>query len=241
MAEEPIKLFARRSERYPQPNEIDAARSALERIAEQIPVLGLTTTHVIAQFLIPGVEQRREAWFKELADDLDDLKDSAAGFRIESLAENESFVSATIQATRIALSAHQREKREMLRNGLLRIALGNGPGDDLEQTFLRAIEEFTPSHVKILYTLWAGVRDLSNKGLWDNYSKRFDIPSYGAAVRLLFPEIQDTGLMEYMMRDLSRRGFSNVSDPGATFPMGSIVTNMGIGFLNFVIAPEKLK
>jgi hypothetical protein len=241
MADEPIRLFAPRSDRYPQPNELDATRSALEKVAEQVPVLGPATTHVIAQFLIPGVERRREAWFKELADDLDELKDTVTGFSIENLVDNERFVSATIQATRIALASHQQEKRQMLRNGLLRVAMGSGPGDDLEQAFLRAIEDFTPTHVKILYVLWAGLRDLSNRGLWDNYSKKYAVPNYGMAVQLLFPEINDVFVMEYMMRDLSRRGFSTISNPGASFPQGSIVTNMGMSFLKFVLTAEKPK
>jgi hypothetical protein len=240
MAEEPIRLFARRSERYPQPNELDTARSTIEKIVEQqLPVLGLVATQAIAQFLTPGIERRREMWFKELADVVDELEDTVAGFTVESLENNERFVSATIQATRIAIATHVQEKRDMLRNGLLRIALCNGPGDDLEQTFLRAIEEFTPSHVKILYVLWAGARDLTERGLWDAYSKRYDVANYGRAVQLLFPEISDVSLMQFMMRDLSMRGFSTIGDPGASFPQGSIVTNIGIGFLNFVLAPKK--
>jgi hypothetical protein len=64
MTEDPIKLFAPRADRYPQPNDIDATRTALEKTAELVPVLGPVTVHVIGQFLVPGVERRREEWFK---------------------------------------------------------------------------------------------------------------------------------------------------------------------------------
>ena len=107
VAEEPTKLFATRAEQYPQPNEVDTARRAIEKLAERVPVLGPITVHVIAQFLVPGVERRREEWFKGLADDLDRLQEKIEGFRVEDLANLDAFVSATIQATRIAIGTHQ--------------------------------------------------------------------------------------------------------------------------------------
>src|SRR5579863_2878303 len=118
MAEDPIKLFATRGERYLQPNEIDGTRTALEKAAELIPIFGPATVQVIAQFLVPGVERRREQWFKELADDFDRLKEKVDGFSVQNLVQNEPFVSATIQATRIAIGTHQEKKREYLRNAL---------------------------------------------------------------------------------------------------------------------------
>jgi hypothetical protein len=163
MAEDSTKLFATRAERYPQPDDTDKARVALEKIAEQVPFLGAATVHVIARFLVPGVERRREEWFKELADDFDRLKEQVDGFDIESLARNEAFVSATIQATRIAIGTHQDEKRQLLRNALLNIAMSNAFSEDMQHIYIRLIDEFTPSHVKILYFLWTGASRLAAK------------------------------------------------------------------------------
>jgi hypothetical protein len=70
----------------------------------------------------PGEERRREEWFKEPADDPDRLRDTVEGFRVENLAQNEVFGSATIQPTRIAMGTHQQEKREYLRDALRNIA-----------------------------------------------------------------------------------------------------------------------
>jgi len=107
MAEDPTKLFATHAERYPQSNELDATRTALEKVVEMVPVLGPITVHMIAHFLAPGVERRREEWFKELADGLDRLRETKECFNVESLAQSETFVSAAIQATRIAIATHQ--------------------------------------------------------------------------------------------------------------------------------------
>lgn len=111
---------------------------------------------VIGQFLLPGLERRREQWFKELADDFDRLKQTVDGFSVENLAQNDAFVSATIQATRIAIGTHQEKKREYLRNALLNIAVGKTRDEVKQQIFLSAVEAFTPAHVQALDLIWRG-------------------------------------------------------------------------------------
>ena len=124
MAEDLTKLLATRAERYPQPDDTDKARTAIEKIAEQVPILGPATVHIVSQFLMPAYQRRQEEWFKELADGLEEAERKIEGFSVKSLVQDEAFVSATIQATRMAVSTHQREKRTMLRNAVLNIALG---------------------------------------------------------------------------------------------------------------------
>jgi len=51
---------------------------------------------MIAHFLAPGVERRREEWFKELADGLDPLRETKKCLNVKSLAQSETFVSAAI-------------------------------------------------------------------------------------------------------------------------------------------------
>ena len=94
-------------------------------------------------------ERRRDEWFKELADAVD-VSENKCGKSAEEIFANESFVTATFQATRIAISTHQHEKRVLLRNALLNIASGKGPGEDMQHIYLRLVDEFTPSHVRIL-------------------------------------------------------------------------------------------
>ncbi|HYK36171.1 hypothetical protein [Alloacidobacterium sp.] len=236
MAEDTTKLFATRSERYPQPSDTDKARDALEKIVQQIPVLGPATVHVIAQFLVPGVERRREEWFKELADDFDCLKEKVNGF-IENLAQNEAFVTATIQATRIAIGTHQADKRRLLRNALLNIATSTAFSEDMQHIYLQWIEEFTSSHVKILHFLWTAVSRLAaaNGGTLPRGRSFQDVLDESE------PDFRNKGeLTGQILNDLKSRGL--VTGPQSmNFPFPQqVVTNQGGNFLQFVLRPEDI-
>ena len=187
--------------------------------------------------LAPPVARRRDDWFKEVADTLEEVRAKVDGFRMEDLANNESFISATIQASRIAIGVHQQEKRDMLRNALLNIATGRCPNEEMQQVYLNAIESFTTAHVKVLNVLWNGNRDLHDSGQW-NPLEPYRIGTYSNAIKLLHPELHDDGLLQYIMMDLKNKGFANVDKPSAPFPQPPAITNMGIEFMGFILKPK---
>lgn len=238
MAEDPIKLFATRAERYPEPTETDTAQAIAKAGIAAIPVIGGPINQILSLVLTPAVGRRRDEWLKELADALDQTEKRVAGFRIEKLADNEAFISATIQATLIAIGTHQREKREYLRNALLNIAKGITSDEIKQQFFLNAIEAFAPTHVKALNVIWRGGG--LNIG-WDKNSIPMTQRTYGAAIGLLAPEVNgQTSLIGAVLADLRNRGFSNLGGQDLAFPQGGMITNLGIEFLNFVLSPEDL-
>lgn len=150
MAEDPIKLFATQAERYPEPTDTDFAYGAARAALTAIPIVGGSITEVMSLVLAPAVARRRDTWFKELADGLEEAERKIDGFTVENLIQDEAFVSAVIDATRSAISTHKDEKRDALRNGLLNIALHRSTDKDQQQTFLRYIDELTVWHIRIL-------------------------------------------------------------------------------------------
>ena len=207
MTEDPIKLFSTRAERYPEPTESDIAQGTARAALAAIPLVGGSITEVLSMVLAPAVTRRRDEWLKELAEALDDLEAKVDGFKVENLAENEAFVSATIQASRIALATHAQEKRQALRNALLNVALKHGPNEDEQQIFLNDIEEFTTWHIRILQCL------LDNEAERRYMAEKVDNPNVSAASkreqRLLgtFPELAGrTAFYDTIIRDLHNRG-----------------------------------
>ena len=238
MTEDLTKLFDTRAKRYPEPTEADVVQGTARAALAAIPVIGGTITELLSVVLAPAVARRRDEWLKELADALDQLESTVAGFKVENLAENEAFVSATIQATRIAFGTHQREKREYLRNALLNIAKGIASDEIKQQIFLNAIEAFTPAHIKALNVIWRGG---GLKISWDENSIPIMQRTYGAAIGILAPEVKgQVSLIGAVLADLRNRGFSNLAGPDLSFPQGEITTNLGIEFLKFVLSQEKL-
>jgi len=64
MAEDPIKLFATRAERLPQPDDGQTLREAIEKGIEQVPVAGPITTFIASRFWAPSASRRLEEWLK---------------------------------------------------------------------------------------------------------------------------------------------------------------------------------
>lgn len=236
MAEEPIKLFAKRSERYPRRDDTEGAGETALEVLRSLPG-GSFPAYMLSLFFNP-FEQRRDEWFKELADGLEDLETTVEGFRLENAVKNPAFISAVNQATRAAIGTHQLEKRRYLRNALLNIAKGTTSDEIKQQIFLNAIEAFTPAHVKALNLIWRGA---GMKLHWDENSIPIGQRNYGAALGILAPEVKgQPSLMTAIFADLRNRGFSSLGTAETSFPQGGINTNLGIEFLNFVLSPEDL-
>ncbi len=240
MSEEPIKLFSSMSERYPQPSDADAVHAAARGLISLIPLVGSPIDELLSLVLAPSVSRRRDDWLKELADVVEETKRRMDGFKIEDLAQNEAFVSATIQATRIAAGTHKEEKRKILRNALLNIALGTGPDEDTQQIFLNIVDAFTASHVRVLDVLWRGPGLIAGKTLWDQNRVPINVRNYGTAIELLVPELKGQGtLAEYILTDLRSRGFTQLNSLTMNFPQGGTITNMGVQFMLFVLHPDE--
>ena len=163
MAEDPIQLFAPRSKRYPEPSDADVALGAGRAALAAIPMIGGTLTEVLSLVLAPAVTRRRDTWFKEVAEALEEAERKIDGFSVENLTQDEAFVSAVIEATRSAISTHKDEKRDALRNGLLNIALHRSTDEDQQQTFFRFIDELTVWHIRILKLFQSPIEQVSTR------------------------------------------------------------------------------
>jgi hypothetical protein len=62
--------------------------------------------------------KRREQWFTELAEAVEDLRERFQGFDPEALADNDAFVDAVMTAVPIVDRTSQAEKLDMLRNAV---------------------------------------------------------------------------------------------------------------------------
>jgi hypothetical protein len=241
MSEGPIKLFSTRAERYPEPTEADVALGAGRAALAAIPMIGGTLTEVLALVLAPAVSRRRDAWFKELADGLEDAELKIDGFRIENLTKDEAFVSAVIEATRSAISTHKDEKRDALRNGLLNIALRRSTDEDQQQTFLRYIDELTVWHLRLLSFFQNPSAHLAPTNLRADY---FTGGAIASLLETLYPDLQGKrDFYDQVAADLITRGFIN-SAPGFLHTMmtssGVIskrTTALADAFLAFIANP----
>lgn len=237
MSELVQKLFTTRAEQYPEPRAADIALGTTRAAIAGIPLVGGSITESMSVLFASPLEGRRNQWFREFANDFDRLEEKVEGCTIQSLVQDEVFVTAAIQATRIALSTHQVEKRALLRNALLNIATGHAPNEDMQHVYLRFIDEFTPSHVKLLYFLWTCNSRLAaaNGGILPQPM------DFNSVLQMLEPELQTQGeLVQQILEDLRSRGFATLQKINYAFPQ-DVVTNAGISFLQFVLLPGEFQ
>ncbi|WP_332643266.1 hypothetical protein [Aeromicrobium sp.] len=139
-----------------QPPKKSAGREVVQAVVEgalgAIPIAGSPLAASFVTAVDWRFNRRTAEWMEDLASAVDELQ-AGQGISFEDLAENEAFVDAVINATRAAQATHQTEKLQALRNAVLHSLDDDAPDVDEQARFIRLIEQFTPSHIRLLVFL----------------------------------------------------------------------------------------
>jgi hypothetical protein len=226
----------------PQPTGWDHAHIALKTALSAVPMVGSPAAELFAAIIAPPLARRRDEWLQSLADGLAALREQIDA---ESLAQNEAFISATMQASRAAIQTHQKEKLDALRNAVLNVAAGRAPEEDEQAMFLWYIETLTTWHIRVLKFFDSPLRTIAQRGA------RTDFPDTGALANLLesaYPELRGRrDLYDQVARDLRARGFLNSGDDVLHNMMSGSglaekrTTKMGDRFMAFIQEPPELQ
>lgn len=182
----------------------------------------------LIDWILPSpIEARRQEFMEDVAFVVRETAKRIDDVTPEKLSKNEAFVSALMQASRIAMSSHNKDKREYLRKALLNIATGEMIDETKQRIFLNAVEAFTPAHVRVVHLMWKpqvswGTQSMAQRQ-WIH------------AVEIAVPGLKgEEHLVRAIFTDVTNRGFSNLGRPDQPFPaMG--VTNLGAEFCRFIL------
>jgi hypothetical protein len=132
-------------------------REIVERAAEaalgSVPLVGAALAVTFVTALGWRIEERREKWFTQLAEGVEELRDRVEDLDLEKLTDNPLFVDAVVTATRAVVHTHQDEKLTALRNAVLNSVAADAPDADTQAIMLSLVDRFTPSHLRLV-TLW---------------------------------------------------------------------------------------
>lgn len=142
--------MSKESMKSPKRSKGDAAHMMIKAGLAAIPIAGGPVAEFMAYVIEPPLSKRRAEWEKSVTEKLNELEDKVEGFNVKELAEDESFVTTYINATRLAISEHREEKLVALRNAVLNSALPSSPDDDKLALFLSYIDRLTPWHLRLL-------------------------------------------------------------------------------------------
>ncbi len=206
----------------------------------QIPIIGAPASEILPLILAPPLERRRTEWLRALGERLKLLEAQVAGFKLESLRNNETFITTALHASQAAIRNHQQEKLEALRNSVLNSALPNPIEEDLQLIFIDYIDSLTPLHLKVLRFL-DDPKDWGQKH--EIHYPEWSEPSAASALELVFPELaEDRWLQMFLIGDLYNRGLIDIDSlqtrgRSKPQPLASRTTQMGKKLLHFITSP----
>jgi hypothetical protein len=206
----------------PKPTKSDIAHTLAKAGLSAIPMVGGPAAEIFSSVVAPPLARRRDAWMESIAVALKELETKVDGFRIENLRDNEIFITTVMRATQAAMSNHQKEKLDALRNAVINSALGIKIDQDTQQMFLEYVDSLTPSHLKVLSFLDdPRVYGQKNNVKFGNYMG-------GSVTTILeeaIPELKDKRTFyDQLITDLFNRGLINTDKNG----MNSMMTDSGM-------------
>lgn len=151
-----------------------------------VPIVGTVGAEMFNRLIAPPLQKRQQEWMDDVATELRRLA-ATNRLRLEDLPNNPAFVDAVMTASQAAIRTSQREKRDALRNAVLRSALPGAPDIDIQQIFLGLIDRLSVNHLRVLQlfqnpTNWFGVARQSVN--WQQFKVADDI------LHVAFPDLK---------------------------------------------------
>ena len=128
----------------------DVLHSTLKGIVDLTPVIGGILSEVFGYIIPAPIDNRRIEWMKSVSESIYELQEKNE-FQIDSLSENEMFITSIIRASQISQRTHQKEIRDALKNAVINSALNIDISENNQILYLNYLDSVTPIHIKILY------------------------------------------------------------------------------------------
>lgn len=203
-----------------------------------VPVVGGVAAALFTFLVTYGYNRRQQEWMDEISADVQDLLDEQ-GLTMQDLAQDEAFLDAVVDATRIATATSQREKWAWLRNGLRSVLADQDQELDEQHRFFRLVDELTLAHVRILMYFRDPATSLTAQGL--------ELPAGTTTPRqqlMRLPEFsqQREEWIDLLESDLTRWGLTKDTGRGAMMTANGALapklTGLGGRFLRFIESRE---
>jgi hypothetical protein len=179
----------------------DVAHTLARAGLSAIPVIGGAAVELLQAIVTPPLERRRREWMHAVGNMLRQLE-LQQRLVIEQLPNNPAFIDAALSAFQAALRTSQQEKLDALRNAAVNAALPDAPQVELQQLFIRVVDELTAWHLRVLAYFHDPQQLLRAKQLGQVFG------SPVTSFEQVFPELFDgrDDLLDQIWRDLLIRG-----------------------------------
>ena len=100
----------------------DVLFSLIKGLVDTTPIIGGVLSELFGYIIRRPIDKRTAKWMVLVSETLHELREKE-GFDIESLSDNEMFITAIVKASQIAQRTHQEEKLLSLRNAVINSCL----------------------------------------------------------------------------------------------------------------------
>ena len=211
----------------PRPSAGDVAHALAKAGLSSVPLVGGAAVELFTLLVQPPLERRRMAWMAAVGERL--LQLERTGVNLESLRNNEQFISLVMHASQIALRTHSTLKLQALRSAISSATQSIAADETLSHVYLNLVDELTPLHIRILMVL--------NSPPLPPEGQTITVPEI---LGLQIPELAGTHmLMHQLNRDLYNGGLLRTPlHPQDKLSRSDLVrprtTEFGQGFLAFI-------
>lgn len=219
----------------------DYVHSTVKTALSAIPFVGGAASELFSLVIAPPVSKRRDEWLIRIAEGIEEIRAKNPEFDVNSLRDNDVFITVVMHATQTAIRNHQEEKLLALKNAVLNSAVGINIEENIQLMFLNLIDTLTPWHLRIL-------RLFRNPTEWFAENGR-EVPkiSMGApahVVEAAFKELHGKrSFYDLIVKELHAQGLLGI-DSLHTMMTGSGVmapraTEFGNQFLSYISDPQE--
>ena len=214
----------------------DYIHSVANAAISSIPVFGSVASEIFNMVIASPIEKRKEKWMITITEELEKLRDKTENFDVHSLCNNDLFISILNRASQLALSNHQEEKINALKNAVINTALNIDIDENEQMMFLLLIDAMTPWHIKIIFYFENPVRRFAENNL---RPKEYVM---GAPISLLqefYPELKEReDFVKNIVSDLYNKGILTINDLNCSMSSSGMyssrLTEFGNRFLKFI-------
>jgi len=214
----------------------DYAHAIIKGSLSEIPLIGGTASEIFNLILTPPLEKRREKWLEEIWNRLLKLEQNVGLINVESLSDNDRFISTFLSAIQVALRNHADEKLKALQNLVINSVINPPVEEAIDQLFLNLIDTYTIWHFRIL-------EFLSNPQKWFDKNKKEPPAILATSLKNIileaFPELkQNEDFLELIGDDLYSKGLITRSNLRDVYRKESLfikhTSNLGEKFLKMI-------
>ncbi len=201
---------------------------------------GSLATYLLDQIIKPPVQERIKEWMETVSASLNEHVSD-----IQSLKDNQRFITSFIQASQIASRNHQEDKLKALHNAVINSIPGPSYSESLQVHFLHLVDRFTEWHLKVLKifydTDWLAKAGIGSFGhgrtATEDVIKKYYPEDLGSGrevfVDLILDDLQSTRLIQTEWNSQNSVGMNQAASTPS-------LTTMGLAFLDFIEDPRKV-